>query len=188
MIRINLLAVERERTRRRAGFQIAQKLTLACSLILLATALGTGWWYWSLRQQSIRLDEEIAAAEQETQRLRSVIQQVQQFEGRKAQLQQRVTLIEQLRRGQSAPVHMLDQLSRSLPERLWLSELAQKDQEITIGGRTTSLTALSDFVGNLEASGYFLRPVEIISSQVETQQQGEVVRFSVKALFQPPAP
>jgi type IV pilus assembly protein PilN len=187
MIRINLLAVERERTSRRAGFQLAQKITLASSLILLLAVLGIGYWYWDLHRQSIRLAEEIAAAEQETQRLRGVILQVQQFEARKAQLQQRVTLIEQLRKGQGGPVHMLDQISRSLPDRLWLTELEQKEQELTIAGRTTSLTALSELVGNLEASGYFLRPVEIISSQVERADQGEVVRFSIKAVFQAPA-
>ena len=51
--------------------------------------------------------------------------QVQQFEQRKAQLQQRVALIEQLRKDQTGPVHMLDQISRALPPMLWLTELKQ---------------------------------------------------------------
>ena len=41
--------------------------------------------------------------QKETQRLHSIIAQVQQFEQRKAQLQQRVALIEQLRRDQTGP-------------------------------------------------------------------------------------
>lgn len=188
MIRINLLAVERERTRRRTGGGLlaAQKITIACSLILLVTALGVGWWYWSLARQSVRLDEELAAAEQETLRLRSVLQQVQQFEARKAQLQQRVTLIEQLRRGQSGPVHLLDVISRTLPDRLWLTELTQKGPEVTLRGRATSLTALSDFVGSLETSGRFAPPVEIVDSQLEQQAQAELVQFTVRAQLVPP--
>ena len=75
----------------------------------------------------------IAQAESETQQLRSVLAQVQKFEARKAQLQQRVTLIEQLRRGQSSPVHVVDELGKSVPERLWLTELAQKDAEFIQG-------------------------------------------------------
>ena len=39
-------------------------------------------------------------------------------------------------------------------------------------GRTTSLTALSDFVANLEASGWFKKPVEILDSQVDQTAQG----------------
>jgi type IV pilus assembly protein PilN len=185
MIRINLLAVERERPKRRAGLGAAQKITVAASVILVATALGMAWWFWSLRQQSARVDQEILDAEAETRRLRSVLTQVQQFETRRAQLQQRVTLIEELRKGQSGPVHMLDAISRSLPDRLWLTELNQKEAEVLIEGVATSLTALSDFVANLEASGSFKRPVEIVQSQVETTQAtGDLVKFSVKGQFQ----
>jgi type IV pilus assembly protein PilN len=188
MIRINLLSAERERGKRRPAFQLAQRLTLACSLILVATGLGIGWWYWSLAQQSVRLDEEIGAAQKETQVLRGLIQQVEQFEQRRGQLQQRVALIEQLRTGQSGPVHLLDQISRSLPDLLWLTELKQQAGIVTIAGRCTAMTSLSDFVSNLEASGVFRRPVEILDSQVEQAPggTGEVIRFSVKAQFAAP--
>ena len=111
MIKINLLTVDRERVKRKAKFQIGEKITVACSLILVASALVVGWWFWALQRQSADLDQQIADAERETQRLRSVIQQVAQFEARRAQLQQRVTLIEELRKGQTGPVHLLDQIS-----------------------------------------------------------------------------
>ena len=87
---------------RKSAFQLGQKLTVGCSLILVAAALVVGWWYWSLQRQSADLDQQIVDAERETVRLRSVIQQVQQFEQRRGQLQQRVTLIEQLRKGPDA--------------------------------------------------------------------------------------
>jgi type IV pilus assembly protein PilN len=153
--------------------------------VLVAALGGIGWWYWSLQQRSSAVDHEIAIAEQERGRLRSVLEQVKQFETRRTQLQQRVTLIEELRKGQSGPVHMLDELSRTLPDLLWFTELKQQGSDLTIDGRTSSLIALSEFVGNLEQSKYFRRPVEILSSQVETLPQGDVVKFSVKATFSP---
>jgi type IV pilus assembly protein PilN len=185
LIRINLLGVERERTKRRAKFPIAQQTTALCSLVLVAGAAGIGWWYWSLRTASADLDRRIEEARQETVRLQSLIQQTQQFEQRRAQLQQRVALIEQLRKGQNGPVHLLDQISRSLPDSMWLTELKQTGTDVTIDGRCTSLTALSDFVGSLEASNYFAPPVEIIDSQVEpsTPTTAELIRFSVKAKY-----
>ena len=193
MIRINLLAVERGATSRTAMIPAAHRVTIIASFILLGTALIIVWWFWSLRQTSNQLDEEIARAEVETQQLRSVLSQVQQFETRKAQLQQRVTLIEQLRRGQSGPVHMLDEISRSLPERLWLTEMSQKGQEITLAGMTTSMTGLSDLIAGLESSRWFKKPVDIIDSQVASDpKSGDLVKFSVKATFHnpdaPPAP
>ncbi len=188
MIRVNLLAVERERSKK--GLVVipaAQRVTIGASLILLATVLFIGWWFWSLRQQSLAVDRELARAEAETQQLRSVLTQVQKFETRKAQLQQRVTLIEQLRQGQSGPVHVLDKVSKSLPERLWLTDMKQTGAEFTISGFSTSMTALSDFVGNLETTKWFKRPVEIIDSQVQDDPKtGELVKFSIKATFSDP--
>jgi type IV pilus assembly protein PilN len=191
MIRINLLAVERgpvKKTRAAAGGGVsaAQRVTIGAALIFLSTILGIGWWYWSLHTRSIRLDEDIAAAEIKAQQLRSVLAQVQKFETRKAVLQQRVTLIEQLRRGQSAPVHVLDELSKSIPDRLWLVSLGQREKDFTMEGRTTSLTALSDFVANLEASGWFKKPVEILDSQVDQTAQGDLVRFTIRATAENP--
>ena len=188
MIRINLLAAERALPKpQRRLIPAAQRLTIGAGLIVVATAVGIGWWYWALRTESARVDAEIARAEMETQQLRSVLAQVQKFETRKAQLQQRVTVIEQLRKGQTGPVHLLDEVSRSIPDRLWLTGLTQQGTAFTIDGQTTSLTALSDFVANLEASPWFKRPVEIVDSQVDhNQQAGELVRFTVKAATNDP--
>jgi type IV pilus assembly protein PilN len=124
-----------------------------------------------------------------------VLAQVQKFEASKAQLQQRVTLIEQLRRGQSGPVHILDEISKAVPERLWLTEMTEKGDDIVLAGMTTSLTGLSDFVANLEGSTWFKKPVDIVDSQVTTDpKNGDIFKFSIKAVFNnpeappPPAP
>lgn len=187
MIRINLLAVERGATKRAALIPAAQRVTIAASLILLAAAMTIGWWYWSLNQASRRVDEEIARAEAETQQLRAVLAQVQKFEAQRAQLQQRVTLIEQLRRGQTAPVHVLDEIGRAVPERLWLTEFKQAGDGLTIAGLTTSLTGVSDFVANLEGSRWFKRPVDIIDTEMSQDvKTGDLVKFSVKATINNP--
>ena len=114
---------------------------------------------------------------------------MQQFEQRKAQLQQRVALIEQLRKGQTGPVHMLDQISRALPPMLWLTELKQAGPDVQIDGRATTPIGVSDFVANLEATGYFKRSIEIVSTTSEPlpQPPGELIKFSIKATFQQPS-
>jgi len=188
MIRINLLTVERKAVKRAGAFEAGQKITVGCTAVLILAMLFVGWRYWSLQQESSRLDKSIADAQQETARLRAIIVQVQAFEQQRAQLQERVTLIEQLRDSQTGPVHMLDEVSRALPPMLWLTELKQTGDAVVIDGRCTGLTRLSDFVANLEASGYFQKSIEIVSSQTETSgpSQAELVKFSIKARFQPP--
>jgi type IV pilus assembly protein PilN len=187
VIRINLLAVDRERPKRKFSIQSGQQLTIGCTLILVAAALGVGWWYWSLQRDSADLDQQIIDAESETVRLRSVIQQAQEFEARGARLQQRVTLIEQLRKGQTRPVHLLDQVSRALPDAMWLTDMKQSPTELNVEGRCLTLNALSDFVSALEASGLFERPVDIVDSQVQPGVAGapELIRFTVRAKLRP---
>src|SRR5689334_20798113 len=110
MIKINLLAGERKAAKKSklpliggggdsgggmavgggGGISIGggSKLTIVCSLILVVAALGIGWRFLSLTRESAKLDQDISDAQQETARLHTIIQQVQQFEQRRAQLQQ----------------------------------------------------------------------------------------------------
>ncbi|MGH9347165.1 MAG: PilN domain-containing protein [Vicinamibacterales bacterium] len=183
MIRINLLTSERQKAARRApAFDIGKRITLACSLILVLAAGGIGWWYWSLTRDAAMVEAEIAAAQQEVARLRPIIAEVSKFEAQRQQLQQRVQLIEQLRKGQGVPVHLLDQVSRSLPDMLWLTAMKQDGADVTLEGQSMTLVALSDFVGNLGTTDFFTKPIEIVDSKVEAQTQGpETIKFTVKA-------
>ena len=189
MIRINLLASERAQAKKKVTtFQTGQKLTLGCSLILVVAALFIGWRYWSLSQQSTQLDKDIASAQQERARLQSIIQKVQDFEQRKAQLSQRVVLIEDLRKEQKGPVHMLDEISRALPPMLWLTEVKQVGGDVVVDGNSTTQTGVSDFVNNLEASGYFKKSIDIVSTKTVPlpQPPGELVTFTLRAQFLAP--
>jgi type IV pilus assembly protein PilN len=184
MIRINLLSGDRKKASRAPAFDVAARITLACGLVLVAAASGVGWWYWSLSSESAAVEHDVAAAQQEVARLKPIIAEVAQFETQRQRLQQRVQLIGELRKGQGVPVQMLDHVSRSLPDMLWLTSLQQDGADLTIEGRSTTLVALSDFVGNLGTNSFFKKPVEIVDSKVETETRGkgpEIIRFTVKA-------
>ena len=193
MIRINLLGGERQVKKRAVTFDLGKRLTLACSLLLVLTAAGVGDWYYSLNHRSTQVDADIVSAQQQQARLQSIIREVAAFDQQRAQLQQRVALIEQLRSGQSVPVQLLDAVSKSIPDMLWLTDLEQKGNDITIQGQSTTLISLSDFVGNLGGTPLLLKPIEIVDSKVETvagsgQANGvDLIRFTVKAQLAPSA-
>jgi len=193
MIRINLLPTERKKKKVAGGgaASTGQKMVVACTLIIVGAIAFIGWRYLTLAHESSQLDADLQAAQQETTRLRSIILQVQQYEQRKTQLQQRVLLIEQLRAGQTGPVHMLDQISRSMPQMLWLTRINQdpKDQSILIDGLSTTQNGVTEFVNNLAATQYFRRDIEIVQSQAQPipQPPGLLYRFQVKTFFLTPA-
>jgi type IV pilus assembly protein PilN len=188
MIRINLLGGERHKSRKTsAAFDSSRQISIACGAVLVISALGVGLWYWALAQASARVDADIVAAQQEAARLRPLLAEVQQFEARRAQLQQRVALIQQLRGGQSLPVQLLDIISKSIPDMLWLTDVEEAGPKVTIQGLSTTLIAVSDLVGNLGTTPLLKKPIEIVNTEVQTQpgatgQPGvDLIKFTVKA-------
>jgi hypothetical protein len=86
------------------------------------------------------------------------------------------------------PVQVLDHVSRSLPEMLWLTDLKQEGSFLTIEGKTTTLIGLSDFVGNLGSNPVLQKPIEIMDSTAETESgtKGsavgpDLIKFRVRA-------
>ena len=188
MIRINLLGGERQKAKSAARFDASQQLTAMCGLIVVAAVCGIGFWFWKLGHDSTQLDAQIVSLKREAARLDSVMAEVKAFEDRKATLQQRVTLIERLRQGQTVPVQLLDHVSRSLPEMLWLTDLKEEGDFITLEGRTTTLIGLSDFVNNLGTNAVLKKPIEILDSGADTDKDTktatigpELIKFTVRA-------
>ena len=189
MIRINLLATERRAAVKAVsrGMEAGQKLMVVGSLILVITLAALGWRYWALGQQAAQIEEDIAAAQREEARLQEILRQVEEFEARKLMLEARLALIDELRQGQNAPVHMIDQMSRALPDMTWLTNVTQAGYTLTIQGRCLTLTSLSDYIGNLEGSRYFIRPVEIVESAVvpgDGKTTPDLIAFTIRGTFQ----
>ena len=188
MIRINLLATERRAAAKAAspGFQAGQKMMVIGSLVLVLTVVAVGWRYWAINQEKAQIAREIETEKREEARLQEILKQVQEFENRRKMLEARVALIDELRKGQTAPVHMIDQISKALPDMTWLTSMQQSGYTLTIQGSCLSLTSLSDFIGNLEASRYFIRPVEIIESKTDPAANDgpELIVFTIRGTFQ----
>ena len=189
MIRINLLSVEKPiaataSSGPKFSLNLSEKAGPIAALFVLAgyTALD----YLNLQRQDSALHQELVAARAEKARLQPILREVERFEAQKKDLQQRVNLIEELRQNQVGPVHMLDQISRSMPDRLWLLDMKQTGNDVTLDGKTSTLSSLADFVANLEASGYFAKPVEITNSEEEKSNDTDLIKFTVKATFEMP--
>ena len=192
MIRINLLSVEKPiaataSSAPRLSLNLSDKAGPVAALFVLVGCAGyVALDYLNLQRQDAALHQELVAARAEKARLQPILREVERFEGQKKDLQMRVNLIEELRQNQVGPVHLLDQVSRSMPDRLWLLDMKQTGNDVTLDGKTSTLSSLADFVANLEASGYFAKPVEITNSEEEKAKDTDLIKFTVKATFEMP--
>jgi type IV pilus assembly protein PilN len=184
MIRVNLMGgVEGRRATGLARFLSVppeQRAALFGVTVLMATALTLAGWWWTLDQTRRDLDGRIAVQETELVRLQEAARLVAEAEARQADLQERVTLIERLRAEQRAPVVLLETVSMSLPDGLWLLELKQTGASIRMEGRAVSLTALTDFVDRLQTSGRFAQALDIVTTNMEMIGEQSVVRFAIR--------
>ena len=65
----------------------------------------------------------------------AVLKDVAAAEMRRARLMETVDLIDEWRRRQRVTVHLLDELSRALPDGLWLERVEQDGPSLVVGGR-----------------------------------------------------
>ena len=186
MIRINLVAPEKTtKVKTKAAGPAIPAGALQSYLLLVVFAGGAlvlcagAWWYQSNKLKD--LANRIAADEKRERDLQAIKQQVDQFQQRKAILENKVLVIEQLRLAQKSPVHMLDEISKALPDYVWLTGMDESRGAIRFQGQSNSLAAVADFIGGLQRSGWF--PVVDLGT---AQEQRSIVNFTVTGAFKDP--
>lgn len=186
MIRINLLPAEaRPEAPPRPG---GGRAAMAGGAVLLSVLLGLMLREaLAIRHETSRLDERMRVLDGQLAGFEGVSARREEVERQAADLARRVALAEALRAAQGAPARMLDVVSRVLPAGVWLTELRQQGDDVSMTGRAAGMTGVAELVDGLESSGYFPPPIEIVDSRLEAQAASGTVHFEIRARFSLPA-
>jgi type IV pilus assembly protein PilN len=160
MIKINLIAgTEKGKAREKAAPRLEGSGALGQNVLMIGVVvlalLVVGWRWTSLAGEHRRLAAEIVRAEQEKERLQAIIKKGEEYKAKKDLLQRKIELVSQLKRNQSGPVHLLDEISKQLPDFLWLDNMNEASWSVQINGKATTYNAVSNFYNNLTGSRYF---------------------------------
>lgn len=154
MARINLLPW-REELRKEQQRQFLTIIGLSVVLMILIILTVHIQFANMLGNQNTRnqfLTEKIA--EVDTQ-----IKAIEKLEKDKQSLQARIKIIQQLQSNRPEIVHLFDEISRILPQGLYLKGIEQNNRAIKITGYTQSNARVSAFMRNIEASDWLSNPV-----------------------------
>jgi len=166
MIKINLLAEgKRPVVARRArpalvgggaGPELANLLLVGG--IVLGLLVAAGWWFM-LAQKIKQKDREIVAAQKEVDELAQVIKEVEEYKAKKAELERKIEVINTLKDNQRGPVQIMDEVSRALPELLWLNNMEVAASTINLRGTAFNMSAVANFMDNLDKVEAFNEPI-----------------------------
>jgi len=144
-----------------------------------ALVCAAGWFFKSAQIRD--LDTRIAADEKRKRDLQAIKVQVDAFQAKKVLLENKVGLIKKLKAEQKGPVHMLDEISKALPDFVWLNGLDETAGRLVFTGQSNSLSAVADFISALQRSGWF-PVVDLVSSK----ESNNIVTFSLSSTFKNP--
>ena len=186
MIRINLLSEAKPSKSRSFKPNIQMPGNVPQNLLMVAlvalTLVFMSWKWYSLKAENSDLSGRIVKAEAEKKRLDEIIAKGDTYKARRDLLNKKIGLITQLKKNQSGPVHLLDEISRKLPDFLWLDRMSGVNNGVTISGKATTYNAVSNFYNNLTGSKYF---DQVILGPIASTSGG--ITFSLTCKFVPAA-
>jgi len=170
MIKINLLGRTKLKAAKTKKISTASNQTLMAVMAVAVVVMSVGiiyFWQRILVQQDEELSRQIMLAKKEKVRQEGMLRENEVFEKRRKLLETRINVIESLKKNQSGPVQVLDLLSDCIQrsEGVWLKDLAQKGNLITVNGTAMgSPDAVADLITNLTRVGNF-KNVNLVNLQ-----------------------
>lgn len=169
MIRINLLSEEKKKKKRIKG---PSNILVTVGILTLSAALVFGGAAFFFKNQVSQLKSRSESNKAKLADLAKKTNEANRYEKLNKEIAQRSVIIESLRKNQSVPVRILDNVSTALPEGIWLIMMTYKDSGVVLEGYAFSNTEIVSYVENLKKSENFADVYldESVQAEVEKVQ------------------
>jgi Tfp pilus assembly protein PilN len=168
-------------------------------LLFLVTAwiagpLMTAWLFFGVRNRVSDLEIAIESARMDSARYAEMRAANEVLRARQDTIAAKLEVIQEIDAGRYSWSHVLDEISRSLPQYTWLMNVTSKPvsepldmPRFLIEGRTGNTFALTEFMQELEASP-FLRSINLMSTDQVRDGGSMIYSFILEGEFQVPPP
>ncbi|ETX05916.1 MAG: hypothetical protein ETSY2_20210 [Candidatus Entotheonella gemina] len=174
MIRINLLPAHEVKQR----FILRTQLAVAV-LLVVATVSGCVWVMYLQGQEKSQRMAALSQVEAEIASLENIVKEVDAFKIKRNQLQKQIEVVDGLKQNQRRPAPVLDALSRSLPDQVWLIGIQEKGKGMRITGKSLNgNVGIATFMENMGHSPWF-GTAELVESKSEIFLNRPVVSFTL---------
>ncbi len=185
MIRINLLPIGR----RPVEEKIRKEITVFFLLIFFSVSVMV-YFHIDHTRTIKQITAEKKTVDSEIRRYQDRQRQLQELQEKHKMLEQKLGVIEQLRKNRDLQVRVLDQLAIIVPtDQLWLKTLTQKGNTLTLTGVARGNEVIAQFMEALEKSPYIDANGVVLKQTRQVKIQGyKLKNFNLSARVIVPAP
>ena len=182
MIRINLLPPEVRTTE----LKVNPKHVAAGVAVLLGTVILPHWLVQTSRRN--RLREEVASIQNELERYKPIVAQVEALEKAKSELEQRKSIIQKLETERLRYPFFMEDFLKLLPGNVWITGLSttlpQDGASLSVSLDVVALDhyAVADIVSNLETSQIF-SDVNVGAIALSQSASGQSISFHIGTTY-----
>lgn len=152
------------------------------SLIMLLAVVAIAAAALMQQRATSRERKLLSLAENDKRKLSNVLTKLEQLEAQKSVVEKKIGLINQLKSQREIAVRIMNELSRSLPDWVWLTEVNFETQVLRMRGRAISNTMIAEYIAKLEQSGMF-GSVNLIDITQKTQRNEPFLEFNLNATY-----
>lgn len=186
MIRINLLPRKLIEKKKIGAFVVFVSISILFSVLICVLL------FLPLRDELQAAKRRLELEQLTLRKYRPILQELEELKREESELQARLTLIENLIVSRSPWSQVLYEISRALPEKIWLTELTKetqgKGQILAIEGSSLSKTIdIGKFMENLTKSPLFTEVV-LLGMTKRTMDKREVMDFAISCKLRGPLP
>jgi type IV pilus assembly protein PilN len=150
MIKINLLPVRAAKKR-----EFGRQQIVLFALVLVLAAIGNFLWYNRVDSELTQLDQQISRTRAEIAQLEKTIGEVKSIKEDKKALEDKLKILDTLKKGRTGPVKVMDELATIIPQKVWIDDYTEQGGTVTMVGQAQSYEDLSTFSKKLKGSTHF---------------------------------
>ena len=162
MIKINLLLARKEKKKAVLGKEF---IVLIVSVVFLLGALV--FIQWELNKKKDDTLVQISKTKNDIAYYKSLTTEVEKKKEEQRMLQNRLDIINSLRKEKASPAKVLDELSIDKPEKLQLESLKKEGAKLGMEGIALDDETIANFMTNLRKSKLFKNVDLVVSEQIE---------------------
>jgi Tfp pilus assembly protein PilN len=198
VIEVNLLPGGKKRAargKRRAfalpklGGSVKDRWMLGAGLVSFATLGTAAWLFLSVGSEREELGVSLDAALADSARYSELMSRTTALLATRDSIVQRVSVIQEIDQGRYVWPHVMDEVSRALPDYIWLLQVQQisggQEPHIRLVGQAGSIEALTVFMDQLESSPFLSSVRTIGTTQVLSQSQ-LIYRYELEMDYEQP--